>query len=236
MRMIANNPAAVAAAFSSSWRPVSSESCWATMPEPMTTAARNALPRYSANNRLVRRCAMRCCFRPRPGACRRTRPAGRRQRLARDRVDVVGDALDPRAHLAGVVEVEHGERAARVAVLGLADRAAVDEQHTAELADPRLVRVAEHEHVGVLGGGEPLVEPVGLVLEQVLVDLARRAVHEMDLALTEREAQVERQSRMKSLAAWSVCSSVQATDCSPSSRSCWPMYAQPQSSRSRAIA
>src|SRR5688572_24640434 len=49
--MNANSPAAVAAAFWSSWRPGSSESCWAAMPEPMTSAASSALPRYSASKR-----------------------------------------------------------------------------------------------------------------------------------------------------------------------------------------
>ena len=44
-----------------------------------------------------------------------------------------------------------------------------------------------------LGGGEALVEPGGLVLEEVLVDLARRAVHEMDAPFADLEAQVERQ-------------------------------------------
>src|ERR1700754_4761247 len=52
MRMIANSPAAVAAAFSSSARPVSfGERFCAAIPEPMTSAARNALPRYSASSR-----------------------------------------------------------------------------------------------------------------------------------------------------------------------------------------
>jgi hypothetical protein len=52
MRMIANRPAAVAAAFSSRARPVSSGESWfAAIPEPMTTAARKAEPRYSASSR-----------------------------------------------------------------------------------------------------------------------------------------------------------------------------------------
>src|SRR3954447_6873047 len=55
--MIANNPAAVAAAFSSNCRPVSWESCAAAMPEPMTSAARKALPRYSASSRRASGCA-----------------------------------------------------------------------------------------------------------------------------------------------------------------------------------
>ena len=50
--MMAKSPAAVAAAFSNSSRPTSpGESCWAAMPEPMTTAARKALPRNSATRR-----------------------------------------------------------------------------------------------------------------------------------------------------------------------------------------
>jgi hypothetical protein len=41
MRMIAYRPPAMAAAFSNSWGPVSwGESCWAAMPEPITSAAR----------------------------------------------------------------------------------------------------------------------------------------------------------------------------------------------------
>ena len=50
MRMIANRPAAVAAAFSSSWSPGSVDSDAAAMPEPMTSAASNALPRNSARS------------------------------------------------------------------------------------------------------------------------------------------------------------------------------------------
>ena len=52
IKMIANSPAAVAAEFSSSCRPVSpGDSCWAAIPEPITIAARNALPRNSAASR-----------------------------------------------------------------------------------------------------------------------------------------------------------------------------------------
>ncbi len=51
-RMIANRPAAVAAAFSSSASPVSvGESSAAAIPEPITIAARNAEPRNSASRR-----------------------------------------------------------------------------------------------------------------------------------------------------------------------------------------
>src|SRR5436190_22196246 len=50
MRMIANSPAAVAAAFSNSCRPTSlGERCWAETPDPITTAARKAPPRNSAS-------------------------------------------------------------------------------------------------------------------------------------------------------------------------------------------
>jgi len=52
IKMIANSPAAVAAEFSSSCRPVSDgDSRWAAMPDPITIAARNALPRNSAASR-----------------------------------------------------------------------------------------------------------------------------------------------------------------------------------------
>ena len=52
IKMIANSPAAVAAAFSSNSSPVSpGDSRCAAMPEPMTTAARNALPSSSASSR-----------------------------------------------------------------------------------------------------------------------------------------------------------------------------------------
>src|SRR5580693_1151758 len=50
--MMANSPAAVAAAFSSSSSPVSpGDSRWAAIPEPITTAARNPLPSNSASSR-----------------------------------------------------------------------------------------------------------------------------------------------------------------------------------------
>ena len=54
IRMIANNPTAVAAAFSNSSSPMAlGESCAAAIPDPITRAARNAEPRNSANNRRV---------------------------------------------------------------------------------------------------------------------------------------------------------------------------------------
>ena len=51
----------------------------------------------------------------------------------------------------------------------------------------------EYEHLRVLGRGEPLVQARGLVLEQVLVDLPRRAVHEVNRDVPELESQIERQ-------------------------------------------
>src|SRR5829696_6373306 len=110
--------------------------------------------------------------------------------LARDGLRVVGHALDAGAHPPVLVAVEDREGAARVAVLGLADRAAVDEQDGAELVDPGLVRVPEDQRRGRLDRGQALVEAGGLVLEEVLVDLARRAVDEVDLLVAEREPEV----------------------------------------------
>src|SRR5689334_24575451 len=50
--MIANSPAAVAAAFSASSSPIwPGDSRWAAIPDPITSAARNALPRNSASRR-----------------------------------------------------------------------------------------------------------------------------------------------------------------------------------------
>jgi hypothetical protein len=52
IKMIANSPAAVAAAFSTSCSPVwPGDSRCAAIPDPITTAARNALPRNSAARR-----------------------------------------------------------------------------------------------------------------------------------------------------------------------------------------
>ena len=52
IKMMANSPAAVAAAFSSNSSPVApGDRCCAAMPEPITTAARNALPSNSASSR-----------------------------------------------------------------------------------------------------------------------------------------------------------------------------------------
>src|SRR5690242_20664065 len=50
--MIAKSPAAVAAAFTSNSRPIwPGDSRWAAIPDPITSAARNALPRNSAASR-----------------------------------------------------------------------------------------------------------------------------------------------------------------------------------------
>ena len=68
-----------------------------------------------------------------------------------------------------------------------------------------------------------------LVLEQVLVDLARRAVHEVDRRLATSKRRSNGRSRMKSLAPVGVAS-VHSTERWPSSRSCGVTYAQPQSS------
>ena len=52
IKMMAKRPVAVAAAFSKSWRPtLPGERFCAAMPEPMTMAARKALPRNSASSR-----------------------------------------------------------------------------------------------------------------------------------------------------------------------------------------
>src|SRR5664280_1971414 len=52
IRMSANRPAPVTSAFCNRSRPVSpGGSCWAAIPEPITTAARSALPRNSATRR-----------------------------------------------------------------------------------------------------------------------------------------------------------------------------------------
>src|SRR5215207_5871707 len=78
------------------------------------------------------------------------------------------------------IAAQDRERGPRVAVLRLADRPAVHEQHSPMLAHPRLVRVAEDQHGRLLGRSEALVEAVRLLLEEVLVHLPRRAVHEVD--------------------------------------------------------
>ena len=115
---------------------------------------------------------------PRRRVSRRTRRAARRGDLACHRLGVVGHALDRRGDVSLRAGLEQRECRSRVAILRLADRAAVDEQHAAVGVDPGLVGVAEDEHVTVGERRDPLERPLRLVLEQVLVDLARRAVHE----------------------------------------------------------
>src|SRR5829696_5121420 len=105
---------------------------------------------------------------------------------------VVRDPLDRHLQLAPIAAQDR-ERGPRVAVLRLADRPAVHEQHSPMLAHPRLVRVAEDQHGRLLGRSEALVEAVRLLLEEVLVHLPRRAVHEVDRPLPHLEAQVEGQ-------------------------------------------
>src|SRR5918999_4919018 len=105
---------------------------------------------------------------------------------------VVLDPLDRDRQLA-CRGVEHRKGAARVAVLGLADRAAVDEQDAPVLAHPRLVGVPEDQHIVALRCRESLTQRCRLVLEQVLVDLARRAVDQMDVEPAEGELEVERE-------------------------------------------
>ena len=106
---------------------------------------------------------------------------------------VIGDSLERCRHLAGVVEFEDREPRPWVGVLGLADRAAVDEQHAGVFMNPRLVGVPERENIAVRAPGYPLERPRGLVLEQVLVDLPRRAVNEPYIPGAEPEPQVEGQ-------------------------------------------
>jgi hypothetical protein len=88
--------------------------------------------------------------------------------LVGDALGVVGYALDRHAQVA-VALLEQREAAARVAVLRLPDRAAVDEEHAAVLADPGLVRVPEEEDVAVGELGDPLEGARRSVVEQVLV-------------------------------------------------------------------
>ena len=88
---------------------------------------------------------------------------------------------------------EHCEAGAGVAVLGLADGAAVNEQDAAVLVHPGLVRVPEDEDVAVGERGDALEGARRLVLEQVLVHLPWRTVHEADAFAAELEAQVEGQ-------------------------------------------
>ena len=85
IKMMAKSPAAVAAAFSNSSSPtLPGESCCAAMPEPMTMAARKALPSSSASKR--RHSA--ASFIHDPGRARSGRPMPQQQALEADRTDV----------------------------------------------------------------------------------------------------------------------------------------------------
>ena len=78
IRMIANSPAAVAAAFSSNSSPVApGDSRCAAIPEPITIAARNALPSNSASSR--RHSAAWFTAGPRPAPARRAAACPARQ-------------------------------------------------------------------------------------------------------------------------------------------------------------
>src|SRR5947209_10645005 len=221
MRMIVNRPAAVAAAFSNSCRPTfPGESSCAAMPEPSTSAARNADPRSSASalrgsagvlipltpdlrSRRMAPRLLRCPLTRRvtPGGAfeegprhlrapgvvvedekhlpQTLRSGGQQQllgvldrqpgapNLCRDRAGVVVGALDRHLHLLARGMQDRASRA-RVTILGLAHRAAVDEQHAAEFARPRFVGMAARQYRIALGRSEPLVEARRLVHEKVL--------------------------------------------------------------------
>ena len=117
---------------------------------------------------------------------------------ARSALGVVGDALDRRStppHR----PPRTAKRAARVTVLGLADRAAVDEAGPRRRCGSRACGCGRRRAPVALGRGEPLVQVRRLVLEQVLVDLARRAVDQVDaLRARARSAGRRAGSRMKS--------------------------------------
>src|SRR3954464_3669624 len=119
------------------------------------------------------------------------RPADGRH-LSGHRLRVVLDALD-RDPDTPVRLLQHGKRPARVAVLRLAHRPAVHEAHAAEVVHPRLVRVPEHQNLVALRPGQALVKRGRLLLEEVLVDLARRAVNQVHGDLAYPKVQVERQ-------------------------------------------
>jgi hypothetical protein len=128
IRMMVKRAAAVAAAFSNSWRPMSpGESCWAAIPEPITAAARKAEPRNSASRRRAR------------GGFIAELPSSRGDQelvgvLARETglrnlagrvLGVIVEPLDPSFDPVAR-NLEDGKAASRIAVLGLPDGAAVD--------------------------------------------------------------------------------------------------------------
>ncbi len=61
------------------------------------------------------------------------------------------------------------------------------------LTNPGLVRVTKHQRIGFLGAGESLVKTSRPVVEEVLIDLARRAIHKVYGALADFETQIEGQ-------------------------------------------
>jgi hypothetical protein len=69
---------------------------------------------------------------------------------------------------------------------------------------PRLVRVAEHEDVGLFLPREPFVESCRLVLEEVLVDFARGPCTRCTGLSPTWTCRSNGRSRMKSFEAWSV--------------------------------
>ena len=169
--MIANSPAPVAAAFSNSSRPTSpGESVWAAIPEPITRAARNAEPtilreqpprQWLAHGpSAVRRGAGRRSRHVAVSSFRRTRRAARPRGPRRRRPLRHTRTRSMLSSTAAGGRPEHGEGRPRICILGLAHRAAVDEQHPAVLADPRFVGMAEDEHAIALGGGEALIQTV----------------------------------------------------------------------------
>ena len=93
IKMMAKSPAAVAAAFSKSSSPVfPGESCWAAMPDPMTSAARKALPTNSAKSRRHRTTS----FTPTPPAGRPLK--SRQQHVAEQTVPEEASASAPAQH------------------------------------------------------------------------------------------------------------------------------------------
>ena len=72
------------------------------------------------------------------------------------------------------------------------------------LTNPGLVRVTEHQRIGFLGAGESLGKTSRLVVEEVLIDLARRAIHKVYGARPTSKRRSKGSARMKSFAAWLV--------------------------------
>jgi hypothetical protein len=103
---------------------------------------------------------------------------------------VVLDPLDRQVNLVGGCG---GDRKAPRggAVPGLAGGPQLTKS-TPPYSYPRLVGVTEDEDVAVGKDGDPLKSAPRLVLEQVFVDLVRRAVHQPRPPATQFGAQVER--------------------------------------------